>query len=324
MIELMLRRAVLVLLLSAAAARAWADEISSRIENGERALLTEELRGRAAQHPERAETFFELGSVAPLGTERYLRDAGRLSDADVEQRRLLTLARFCIASGEPRKAIDYLSLLSRNFPKSSYCDEAEYFLARAEIADGSIKLAEKRLDALSRDGSQPWKGWGVYGKAQCALLQNDTAEALRLMRKAAAMEKHPASAPALLLLGGLSDAYRKPEDAYRYLAMYREVYPHGLVPFVEQSVAIDDRADVMAGLEYTVQVGVFGDRANAERQRQQFAKLKYPISLKGKTIAGQHYTAVWVGKFKSRDDAQRLRRELEVKFDDTFRVVAIE
>ena len=301
-----------------------ASDTSERVEKGERAALTEELRGQAALHPERALTFYELGNVAPLGTERYLRDAGRLSDDDLEQQRLLSLARFCLAAGEPHKAIDYLSQVSRNFPKTSYRDEAEYLFARAEIANGSIKPAEKRLDALSRDGAQPWKGWGLYGQAQCALLRNDTGEAIRLMRKVAGMDKHAASGPALLLLGELSDAYRKPEDAYRYLAMYREAYPHGFLPVVEQSVASDDRADLAAGLEYAVQVGVFGDKANAERQRQQFAKLKYPISLKGKTIAGQHYTAVWVGKFRSREDAQRVRRELEEKFDDTYRVVAIE
>jgi Flp pilus assembly protein TadD len=315
---------VMALALFSACAEATAGDLVGRIENGERAVLTEELRSQGTQHPDRAATFYELGLVAPLGTERYLRDAGRLSDPDLEQQRLISLARFCIAAGEPHKAVDYLTQLSKAFPKSSHHDEAEYLLARAEIANGTIKPAEKRLDELSRDAAQPWKGWGLYGQAQCALLRHDTADAIRLIRKAASMEKHAASGPALLLLGQLSDAYRRPEDAYRYLAMYRETYPHGFLPVVERSVAVDDRADQAAGLEYAVQVGVFGDKANAERQRSLFAKLKYPISLKGKTIAGQRYTAVWVGKFKSREDAQRVRRELEEKFDDTYRVVAIE
>jgi len=298
--------------------------LKSDIEAGHRARAVTQLQQDITQHPERAELTYRLGLIAPLNSGNYLRNTGGLDSDRANEERLLALARYHLAAGEPLQAMIHASRDLELFPRGERSDEAHYLLAQAEIAAGKTKDAEARFDWLSRNGSPAWRGWGLYGQGQAALARGDTTEALRLFRATAGLNHHPSVAPALLKLGELYDRRGKISDAFRYLSMYREAYPNGILPLVEHASARSSQADVAAGLTYTVQVGVFGDRANAERQRKRFKALDYSVSLHEKTVAGNRYTAVWVGKFRTQEAAQRAREKLEAKFGETYRVVIFE
>lgn len=110
----------------------------------------------------------------------------------------------------------------------------------------------------------------------------------------------------------------------RYLTLYRESFPHGLLPELASTTSASAQADRAAGLEYSIQVGVFGDRTNAVRQMERFRDAGYAAELKAKSVAGQKYTAVWVGRYRAQNEAQEARRELEERFSDSFRVVVRE
>jgi hypothetical protein len=179
------------------------------------------------------------------------------------------------------------------------------------------------MDWLSRNGVSPWRGWGLYGQGQAALAGADTAEALRLLRKSASLTSHPARAPSLLLLGHLFDSRGEAQQAVRYLTLYREAFPQGMIPVLDHAIAGSAQADALAEVLYTVQVGVFGDRSNALRQKERFEALKLPVRLKTKSVAGRNYTAVWVGRYRSQQAAVEARREFEAKFGDTYRVVVL-
>ena len=69
---------------------------------------------------------------------------------------------------------------------------------------------------------------------------------------------------------------------------------------------------------------MFGERANAERQRERFKALGHEVTFHPKTVGGRRYTAVWVGRFTAREEATRVRRQLETRFGDTYRVVVRE
>jgi hypothetical protein len=135
---------------------------------------------------------------------------------------------------------------------------------------------------------------------------------------------HEVVAPAYLELGRLHEAQGESERAMHYLTLYRESYPRGLVPQFEFSPGASSRADQAAGVEYTIQVGVFGDRDNAVRQMDRFKQAGQKAELVPRTISGQKYTAVWVGRYRTQNEAQEARRLLEARFSETYRVVVRE
>jgi hypothetical protein len=202
--------------------------------------------------------------------------------------------------------------------------EAQLLLAQAELLAGHPDESAQRADWISRQATEPWKGYGLYAQGQAALAAQDTAEAIRLFKMCTRRSGQEVSGQAYLQLGRLCEARGESSQAVSYLTVYREAFPNGLLPAVETAPAASARADRLAGVEYSVQVGVFGDRANAEKQRHRFSSTKWPVELVPKTVAGQKYTAVWVGRFKTQNDAQEARKSLEEQFSETYRVVARE
>jgi outer membrane protein assembly factor BamD (BamD/ComL family) len=234
---------------------------------------------------------------------------------------LLRQAQRALAAGDAASVIRHASRYTASYPQGAYHSRMQYLLAQSELLAGQPQAAEERMDWLSRNGESEWRGWGLYGQGQAALARGDTAEALRLLRQTATLSSHPARAPALLLLGHLYDSRGEAQQAVRYLTLYREAFPQGMIPVLDHGIAGSAQADALAEVLYTVQVGVFGDRANALRQKERFEALNQPVRLTTKTVAGQKYTAVWVGRYRTQQAAVEARRQFEAKFGDTYRVV---
>ena len=229
-----------------------------------------------------------------------------------------------LAGGDVDALLHAATYLADSLSTNEHLFESQYLLAQGEFLAGQISGAVSRMDWLSRHGEQPWRGLALFGQAQVALTA-DTAEAVRLLKLCGRMSNHEAVAPALLQLGQIYQARGEAEQAIRYLSIYREAYPEGMLPIVEASSAsTSSRADQVAGMHYTIQVGVFSDRTNALTQKERFEALGLKVQLEKKNVAGNHYTAVWVGRFNSREKAQERRRELESRFDDTYRVIVLE
>jgi tetratricopeptide (TPR) repeat protein len=229
-----------------------------------------------------------------------------------------------LVAGDADALLHAATYLADSLASNEYLFESQYLLAQGEFLAGQMNGAASRMDWLSRHGEQPWRGLALYGQAQVALTM-DTSEAVRLLKLCGRMSSHEAVAPALLQLGQIYQARGDAEQAIRYLSIYREAYPQGMLPIVEASSASTSaRADQVAGMYYTIQVGVFSDRTNALSQKDRFEALGFKVQLQKKDVAGNRYTAVWVGRFTSREKAQERRRELESRFDDTYRVIVLE
>jgi len=65
-----------------------------------------------------------------------------------------------------------------------------------------------------------------------------------------------------------------------------------------------------AGGEFTVQVGAFADRANAERLRDRLLARYQPIFIQDYDAPTGHFYRVRVGRVPSTDDAQQLAIQL--------------
>jgi len=65
---------------------------------------------------------------------------------------------------------------------------------------------------------------------------------------------------------------------------------------------------------YTLQVGAFSTVANAEKQRDFFEDSGYSAEITNKVRSGRSLHLVWVGNFKTPDDAIRLGKEIKTKY----------
>jgi hypothetical protein len=298
-------------------------DMIGRLNAGQRSAVATELSAQAEAHPSDGLVRYQLGRIVARGSGPYLKDAGRLAQSDAPEYRLVAEAEFALAQGDPLRALSFATQYAEAYPDGALRDLAQLRMAQCELAADRIAEAEARFDWVSRHAAEPWRGFGLYGQAQAALRREDTTEAIRLFRQTSKLSHHEASAPAMLWLGRLYQARGAASESFRYLSLYREAYPHGMLPLVEETPT-SSRAEAAADLMYTIQVGVFGQRANAEAQAARFRALKYSVVLKPKRIGDQNYTAVWVGRYASQKKAQDARLDLERKFDETYRVVVSE
>jgi len=72
---------------------------------------------------------------------------------------------------------------------------------------------------------------------------------------------------------------------------------------------------------YTIQVGAFGNRDNAERLKEFFQEKKYSTNIQTKYVGGRLLYLVWIENFETIDDTQRFSKMLKNRFDIPSRVV---
>lgn len=56
---------------------------------------------------------------------------------------------------------------------------------------------------------------------------------------------------------------------------------------------------------FVLQVGAFSTSLNAQKQKAFFEKLGYPVEISGKVVENKNLFLVWVGNYRSADDAKR-------------------
>ena len=292
-----------------------AGELGALVESGHRTAAAQAdagyndlTRGRLSAHS--ARTLLERAAVTGLPAYRI--------QAHLE------LARYALAAGDAAALVRHCTYIMESETDAANQSEAQYLMAHAERLSHQADAAGRRYDWISLNGSGAWRGWALYGQGQAALAAADTTEAIRLFKNTITLPDHAASAPALLQLGQLYDRTGRSHNAVRYLTMYREAYPNGILPVIEYTPGGSTRAEIAAGVTYAIQVGVFGERTNALRQKERFEAAGYTVRLVPRTVGGRQYTGVRVGRYRSQKEAQSIRRELEQKFQDTYRVVVSE
>jgi cell division protein FtsN len=84
----------------------------------------------------------------------------------------------------------------------------------------------------------------------------------------------------------------------------------------------DNTAEKLTGTYYVVQVGVFSEKKNAQRQADIFKQYNQKVEIGSKTISNTKYNVVYVGRFYSYDAADKFKRKLESDRNEVFQVVA--
>jgi tetratricopeptide (TPR) repeat protein len=65
---------------------------------------------------------------------------------------------------------------------------------------------------------------------------------------------------------------------------------------------------------FAVQVGAFSTAENANKQKRFFHNVGYPVEILNKVKRGKSFYLVWIGNFKSNDEARKFASELKRKY----------
>jgi len=119
------------------------------------------------------------------------------------------------------------------------------------------------------------------------------------------------------------------DDAILYYNLLKEGYPNavGLVDLVDKFTGIERKnksqtAETITGTFYSVQVGVFSVRDNARALSKSMKKYGKKVEVREKRISDKDYFVVYVGRFRSTDEAIAFKTILEKSENEAFQVVA--
>ena len=184
------------------------------------------------------------------------------------------------------EAVKLYQTVVTNFPKSEYADEALYRIYQYYYAMGLYKTAEAKLQQLKRQ----------YPNSPYASLTS--------------AKKLPEQNERKNQTGG-----REPADTL----VSKEESPapvRTVIPSPKAAPAPEEKQG-----RYTLQVGAFTTAANAEKQKSFFEKLGYQAEITNKVRSGRSVFLVWVGSFRTPEEAKVFGRRVRSKYNINSMVV---
>jgi len=135
--------------------------------------------------------------------------------------------------------------------------------------------------------------------------------------------------PALYLLSNYSIEQKRTDDAILYYNVLKETYPNavGLDDLINRlgrfyRTTDDNRAEQLTGTVYSVQVGVFSIKDNADKLAKRMKQYGEKVEIGRKTISDTKYYVIYVGQFQSSREAIAFKSRLELSEKEAFQVVA--
>lgn len=257
---------------------------------------------------------------------KLLEDALRASQSGRYRNEIvLMLAQYYAARGEYDNARD---LLSREDGPSV---DAVRLRVLALEQSGSGAEAKSRLESLGKAKMTPeQQKWVGIDQARLTLADPKKKAAVTSLQSLAGTKNKEIVPVALYMLCSQAIEAGKIDEAARWYNMLNDQFPEavGLDGLVDRLGSVssgpepDIKAEKATGTFYSIKVGVFSSAENAAQQAQMFSDSNMKVETARKTIGGQKYSIVYVGRFRSFDEADRARVELESKTGEQYQVVA--
>jgi hypothetical protein len=224
--------------------------------------------------------------------------------------------------------IERAESFSRDFERQNpYADAIRWWDTLAKLKLGRLSAAEANINAtLDQSLSSTWA-------RRLQLLHcdsRDDAEAAvdayrNLMRVA---DRYIESQ----CLMGLAQTYERLGEDDRmmlYRGILSEKYPNTDLLFTEGPAAFspaatspaDDEAEKLADIVYTIQLGAFADKKNAQRLRDKYRNQGYTVHFFSRRVAGKSYWVVQVGSYTKLEQARKLQDKLQAEEQVAYRVV---
>ncbi len=241
------------------------------------------------------------------------------------------LAQFMILSGNTRKAskitTNYLTQHEGGKRRPQFMRYSALIDEQEKRYEAAIRQIDRFLLQYDSDNLQTL---GQIDKARIMMSHRKTIAARVLLRKLSSKKSGEGVAPALYYLTLDATNRKRTDDAVFFYNLLKEGYPAsiGLDALLDNMSGLSSYsqrekiADQRTGTYYSVQLGVFADRKNAERFSKKFKKYGHKVEIKSKYISGRTYRVVFVGRFNSYEAAAIFEQKLEAEHKEVFQVIA--
>lgn len=217
------------------------------------------------------------------------------------------------------------------YESGAYEQEMMRLSILADELQGSFELAQRQADRYSVRFSRGAEDqWGRLDRARIMMAHKKQIGAIRLLQKLS-REKHGVGVPqSLYLLAQDAIKHSRTEDAVFYFNLLKEAYPAaiGLETLSAQLGTLSsgyhtgNAADLLTGTYYTIKVGVFSKKSNANKQVDLFKSMGYKVTIAAKNISGKKYHVVYVGRFSDYEEAAAIKRHLETSQGEVYQVIS--
>jgi tetratricopeptide (TPR) repeat protein len=319
-----LRVVVALVALVVASAAADFDDAVRAFERGERDRASTLFSEVASSDPRNPGAQYYIGLLQPDGdkaAERFQRAVNLAPNSMYAARSRLQLARYYLSRGLSLTAVKELTAPRADLTESEEA-EALTVLVQAYLASGRPADALAVLD--TSDTGRRNAPWLLLASGDALLARGDAVGAQKEYRRiVVGHASHPTVT--LALVGSAEAAVRMGDVVAARDALVR-LRARELPGYLTAEV---DRIEARLGsppdtttteAKFSVQVGVFSVKDNAERTRDGFVARGYPVRIVPRTDTEPTLYVVLVGAFATRDEAARAREKLEAEDDATYLV----
>ena len=233
-----------------------------------------------------------------------------------------------LAAGESYDAIiEQGAEFSRTFADDSPCAETiRWWVALAKLKLGQTAEAESDIRI---SGGHSRSGWGGRLQLLYADSRTNPEEAVPAYRELSGTKDRYLESQSLLGLVWAYEELGEHDRTVLYRGILAEKYPNTQLLLGDPEIpstkitpsSDDDRAERLADIVYTVQLGAFADKDNARKLRDKYQKRGYTVNFFSREIADKTYWVVQVGAFTRLEKAQEFQEKLQIEDRTTYRVV---
>lgn len=229
-----------------------------------------------------------------------------------------------------RSLADSADAYLKRWAKGRYRNEMMRLAAMAKQKGGEREQADILRERLIKENGENRIGaLGRLDKMGQLLAERKFAEADKLGKKLMASPIDEASIPSMYMAAVSFLDRGKDDNALFQYNLLREEYPNaiGLGDLEDkfgnmEKQTDDEEAEQMTGTVYSVQVGVFSVKANADKIAARMKKFGQGVEIGEKSISGKKYYVVFAGRFRSSERAMAFKGNLEQSEQETYQVVA--
>ena len=280
------------------------------------------------------EILFYLGSTEENGdsSRKYLGEITRhfpdWANADAAQ---LLVCKYEFCKGMYLTTVDLAKRVGQDHPSGQTYPEALWISGCCLLATDQPDSALLRFDTIVKSfPDSRWVQWAQLGRGDCFLAAHNFDQAAREYHRI--LDGHKDSEAFAFAISGLARCFHELENqdkALLYHNLLKEKYPSSLelsgdlaqiIEFTDEA-RDKTRAEGVAGVKYTIQLGVFAEQEEASRLASDFEKQGYSTAVGGKTIGGKRYFVVWLGSFSSYDQALEIKKRLQSQTGQSYRIV---
>lgn len=311
-----------------------ADDIYRLIESGRLAEATDSVSARSTAAIRDGNTLFFQALLEKNGQRAAeLLRASMKAEVSPEYQEViyLRLAEYYFLGKESNRLNRLLVEYRSRWGKGKYWPRLLRFSVMVDQTNGDYESALKQIDRYLMDNSKRTsRHWGEIDKARVMTSFNKAIGARKILRGLSRERKGAGVSIALYALTEEAIKRKRTDDAVFFYNVLREGFPaaiglNALVDRMSEMSETDRRSnlsDARSSTVYSVQVGVFSNQANARRMARTFKGYDQKVEIKSKTVSDKKYRAVYVGRFKSYDQADRFKKKLEANLGGVYQVVA--